>query len=171
MTASIVDPLFSDHIFPDFPFKNQNWLAVAFERNGYDNTRMPEWFFREASNVFNPSESSKLLIKGDCFALEGRGKIACVGFNWDCYSRFMRSAEGFSLEYKMANGTADFACWADPELTVIGGESSKMDEVLDRCGGRESMLGHIEREFFLDEPAGNEDMRRYFRGLLFRDGR
>lgn len=64
---------------------------------------MPEWFFREASNVFNPS--------------------------------------------------------------------SKMDELLDRCGGREPMLGRIEREFFLDEPAGNEDMRRYFRGLLFRDGR
>lgn len=171
MIASLADHLFSDEIFPGFPFKSQSWLAVAFERNRYDNTRMPEWFFREASMVFNPSGSSKLFIKGDCFALEGRDEIASVGFDWDSYSGFMRSPEGFSLEYKMANGAADFACWADPELTVIGGESDRMDVLLDKCGGRESMLGHIEREFFLDESTGNEDMRSYFQGLLFRDRR
>lgn len=171
MIADVVDDLFSDRIFPGFPFKNQSWLAVAFERNMYDNTRMPEWFFREASIAFNPSESSKLLIKGDCFVLEGQDEVARIRFNWDSYSRFMQSPEGFSLEYKMANDAADFGCWADAELTVVGGESSKMDALLDRCGGRESMLRRIEREFFLDEPAGNEDMRIYFQGLLFPDRR
>lgn len=51
MTVSIVDPLFSDHVFPDFPFKNQNWLAVAFERNRYDNTHARVVFPRGIKRV------------------------------------------------------------------------------------------------------------------------
>jgi len=128
---------------------------------------MPERFFHEASLVFNPSRESKLLIMGDCFALEGRSDVASVDFVWDDYSSFMRSKDGFSLEYKMASDSGNFGCWADPELTVVGGEQDKMDMLLEQFGGRESMLKRIETGFFLDEPAGNEDMRAYFRGLLF----
>lgn len=171
MTVGAIDDLFSNRIFPGFPFKDRSWLAVAFERNMYDNTRMPEWFFLGASTIFNPSGRSKLLIKGDCFALEGRDEVAHVDFIWDSYAGFMRSQEGFSLEYKMTNDAADFGCWADAELTIVGGEQGRMDALFNRCGGREPMLERIEREFFLDEPTGNEDMRSYFRGLLFPDSR
>lgn len=171
MTHHMITDLFTDRIFPGFPFRNQHWLAVAFERNMYDAARMPEGFFREASRVFNPSRKSKLLMTGDCFVLEGRVDVALVGFDWDGYSSFMRSKEGFSLEYKMASDSGDWGCWADQELTVVGGEQRKMDRLLEQCGGRESMLKRMETEFFLDEPAGNEDMRAYFRGLLFPDER
>lgn len=167
MTKEMMNGLFAGQIFPEFPFKKHNWLAVAFERNMYDGARMPEWFFREASLVFNPSRELKLLVMGDCFTLEGRNELALVDFTWDEYAKFMRSKDGFSLEYKIASDLGDFACWADAELTVVGGEQDRMDILLNHFGGRESMLGCIEKEFFLDKPVGNEDMRVYFRKLLF----
>jgi len=168
MAALAVDDLFEAEIFPEFPFRNRHWLAVAFERNSHDNTRMPEWFFRAASKHFNPDGKSKLLVKGDCFALDGQlAEVIAVAFDWESYRDFMLSRAGFSIEYKMANDDGTCACWADAELTIFGGAFDKMIKLLDDHGGRNSMLTRIEEEFFLDERAGNEDMRAFFRGLLF----
>lgn len=172
MTARSIYDIFENHIFPGFPFRNRDWLAVAFERNSHDNARMPEWFFRCASKHFNRDGQEKLLIKGDCFALDGRPKeVVEVAFNWDDYHNFMLLPEGFSLEYKMVSEDGACGCWADAELTVFGGAADEMTGLFDDLGGRNSMLASIEREFFLDEPTGNEDMRAYFRGLLFPDCR
>jgi len=172
MIAFKVDDLFERAIFPGFPFRNRDWLAIAFERNSYDNTRLPEWFFRSASQHFNADGQNKLLIKGDCFALsEQIAEVVAVDFDWDSYRNFMLSPESYSLEYKMASKDRSCGCWADAELTIFGGSPEEMTAVLADFGGADAVLARVEREFFLDERDGNEDLRAYFRGLLFPEHR
>jgi hypothetical protein len=167
MIAIPLDSLFSNNIFPEFPFKNQGWIAVAFERNAHSNTRMPEWFFRSACKYYNPNGKNSLLIKGDFFLINGLEEVVEIAFDWDSYKNLIFSPAGFSLEYKMIDKKRRCACWADPELTIFGGEPREMIKLLDEYGGRDHMLKNIESEFFLDRQSGNEDMRAYFRGLLF----
>lgn len=172
MTAPRIEDLFGEEIFPGFPFRNDNWLAVAFERDDYDNTRMPEWFFRAATRHFNQDGENKLLIMGEpVLSPHFSQEIGDIPFDWEHYRSFMLSAERSAIEYKMASEDRKCGCWADPEMTIFGGAPEKMSELLNDAGGRDAMLAHIEQEFFLGEPTGNEDMRSFFRGLLFPEHR
>jgi len=159
---------FSAQMYPDFPFLDRSWLAVAFERNAYDNTRMPSEFFSRVAGEFNVSRSRRLLIGGDCFELDGRPAVQGVEFDWIAYEQFMLSPDGFSLEYKMVSDDGELAIWADPELTVVGGVANKMGRVVSQFGGVASNVRGMYEQFFLDTHAGNEDLRKYLRDLVVR---
>jgi hypothetical protein len=172
MNLSSLEIAFEREIFPGFPFRNRDWRAVAFERDNYDNSRIPEWFFRSASMCFNDDGKNTLSIKGDCFALDGHvSEIVEVPFEWEDYRDFMLSPQAFSIEYKMVSKDGACACWTDAELTVFGGEAEKMTRVLDTNGGADSILEKIEQEFFLGASSGYEEMRTFFRGLLYPEQR
>jgi hypothetical protein len=172
MIASQIKDLFEDEIFPSFPFSNVNWLAVAFERDDYDNARMPEWFFCAATRRFNQDGENKLLIMGEpVVSPHFSQETADIPFDWEHYRNFMLSTERSAVEYKMASEDRKCGCWTDSEMTIFGGVPEKMIELFNDFGGRNAMLAHIEQEFFLDEPSGYEDMRLFLRGLLFPEHR
>lgn len=168
MNREQLDQIFGSQIFPGFPFRREDWIAVAFERNRYDNTRLPQQFFESASQHFSSPRNRSLFVSGDLF---DNGKIARVDFKWQEYRSFMLSPDSFSLEYKIFSENLSCACWADEEITIFGGSPAQMNAVMDDYGGRDSFLSTMEDEFFLKSREGNSDMRHYLAGLLFPEQR
>lgn len=152
---------------PDFPFRNPSWIAVAFERNSYDNTRMPDWFFRAASKHFGGMGAVELLIAGDCFQKAGLPEVSVESFEWERYRKFMLRPEAYSVEYKITSADLQCGCWADPDITVFGGAPAQMSAVLDDLGGAKRLLEHMRQEFLLGAVDGYEEMDQFFQRLLF----
>lgn len=152
---------------PDFPFLDPSWVGVAFERNSYDNTRMPDWFFRAASKHFDGMGAIELLIAGDCFSKAGLPEVCAVPFEWESYRRFMLRPEAYSVEYRMASADLQCGCWANPDITIFGGASIQMSAVLDELGGAKRLLEHMRQEFLLGDVVGYEEMDQFFQRLLF----
>ena len=159
--------VFSIHLNPDFQFRDETWIAVAFERNAYDNTRMPEWFFRVASHQFARSGAVGLLIQGDYFSEAGLSEVTVEPFEWSSYQEFMLRPEAYSLEYRMASSDLQCGVWADADITVFGGEPTLMTAVIDELGGANVLLEHMRQEFLLGDISGYQEMDEYFQRLLF----
>jgi hypothetical protein len=170
MNPAEIENVFASEIYPSYPFRNNLWLAIPFERDAYDGARMPEWFFRAAQKHFNPAGTGSLFIKGDCFVQDGHSEVSRVDFEWEPYRSFMLSKEGFSMEYKVVSDAGECGFWADPESTIFGGDAAKMHALLSEHGGRLAMLTRCNLELFGDS-AGYDEMRAYVRNLLFPEER
>lgn len=169
--ADALNSVFLDIPTGDFPFSNPAWIAVAFERNAYDKSRMPEWFFRAASEYFGRDGAVEWLIAGDCFVQDGLPEICAQSFNWQSYREFMFGPKTHSTEYRMAAADRSCGCWADPDITIFGGEPKQMSVLLAALGGPDHLLAHMRQEFLLGDVAGHSDMDHFFQGLLFPDRR
>lgn len=168
MRTNIFD-IFSRTIFPGFPFREPEWIAIAFERDNYDNTRMPEWFFREAADEF--SADGRMLIKGygENFCGHPSNTLE-LAFSWDEYKKFMLSKKGYSPEYLMVGAAGSWACRADGELAVFGGEPTRMNRIFARHGGKDEVFAAMQRDFSLHDEQRNSELRTYLRELVFRPG-
>lgn len=167
ISVDVLNSIFLRDPRPEFPFRDPSWIAVAFERNAYDNARMPEWFFRAASERFGRLGDNKLLIAGDCFIGAGLPEVCAQPFEWESYRAFMLGAEAYSVEYRMASDDLRCGCWADADITVFGGVPAQMSALLDDLGGAERLLNHMRQEFLLGDVAGYEEMDKFFQRLLF----
>ena len=49
-----VNELFAPTIFPNFPFLEKNWTAIAFDRGNYDFLRCPPDLIKAIYKVFGP---------------------------------------------------------------------------------------------------------------------
>lgn len=163
--------LFSARIFPNFPFQREDWLAVAFERDNYDNARLPEDFFEVVSEEFRAAGESTLLIKGYGEMFDRLpGQILEIEFCWAKYRQAVLSPPYYSVEYKLVGVAGSCACWADPELTVWGGGRETMSKVITRLGGERNLLDRMLKDFYLTpDGTDNEELRRYLRRLIKRD--
>jgi hypothetical protein len=150
----------------DFPFRDMSWRAVAFERNSYDNARLPQWFFEAASGVFSPSGEGDLLIAGDCFDSAGLPRVCRVPFNWTAFRAKMLEPAFYSVEYQIANSDLTCGCLADAEITIFGGEPVRMAQVFERLGGEERLLQIMRQEFLLGDTGAYEEMDRFLQGLI-----
>lgn len=160
--------IFGRQIFPAFPFARNDWMAIAFERDNYDNTRLPEWFFVEARNEF-ARPGSQIFIKGYGERF-GRSEGDCVGipFEWVTYKAFMQSSENYSPEYQMQGDSSNWGFWADPEISVWGGDAAIMARIFDRKGGKAHVVDSMFKDFHLSEMSANRDLQTYLRSLVFR---
>ncbi|MGH8081687.1 MAG: hypothetical protein ACREP7_14015 [Lysobacter sp.] len=165
--ADTLNKVFLDDPRGDFPFGHAAWIAVAFERNAYDNSRMPEWFFRGAAEYFGANGTVEWLIAGDCFKFAELPQISAQPFDWLGYHEFMLRPETYSTEYRMAAADGTCGCWADADITIFGGEPDRMSALLASVGGPDRLLAHMRQEFLLGDVAGYGDMDLFFQGLLF----
>jgi hypothetical protein len=165
MTATV----FAERIFPGFPFTNDNWVAIAFDRDNYDNTRMPEWFFREAQAEFH-RPGDVLLVKGYGEQFEKAGGVLEVPFEWSSYKAFMLSPENYSPEYQLKSSGIEWAFWADPEISVWGGSKEAMKRIFDRRGGRGAVLSSMFEDFHLTDFSRNRELQEFLRGLVAKAG-
>ena len=167
MTSEVqLKSVFSADSSADFPFQNSEWVAVAFERNQYDNTRIPQWFFRTASERFGSEPNSVLLIAGDLFGQSEEDKVKRVRFTWEDYRQFMLTPEVYSVRYQMASEDLRCGCWADEDITVFGGDPELMTQVLGDLGGSDIMLAHMRKEFILSDVDAYPQFDEYLQGLL-----
>ncbi|HSX63873.1 MAG TPA: hypothetical protein VLF15_04040 [Pseudoxanthomonas sp.] len=166
-SAEALNSVFREDLEPDFPFQDSSWIAVAFERNAYDNTRMPEWFFQTMSKHFGDFGKIALLIAGDCFAGAGLPAVCPIPFEWESYRTFMLRPETYSVEYRMTSTDMQCGCWADADITLFGGTPVQMSAVLDELGGPERLLHHMRQEFLLGDVDGYDAMDKFFQRLLF----
>lgn len=171
ISVEVLNSIFSKGPYPEFPFQDQDWIAVAFDRNAYDNTRMPEWFFRAASARFCSDSDIELLIAGDLFTGAGLPAVCTQPFEWESYRTFMLRPEAYSVEYRMASDDLHCGCWADADITVFGGAPAQMSALLADLGGAEKLLDHMRQEFLLGDVAAYEEMDKYFQRLLFPEKR
>jgi hypothetical protein len=160
-----VEKAFSTEIFPGFPFANRTWRGVAFERDSYDNTRVPEDWFRSALGAFGPGTIS---VRGWGGAFERRpAHTAMVPFDWPAYREFMLAPENWSVEYKMLGSTQDWGVWADAEITVWGGSPELMERAFSALGGTECVLARVKREFGVVDGGRYAELRAYLETLVY----
>ncbi|MEI2454003.1 hypothetical protein [Lysobacter firmicutimachus] len=157
--------VFCERAHPDFPFRDRSWIAVAFERNAYDRTYMPEWFFRAASKRLG--DRVALLVAGDGFADAGLAEVCALPFAWEDYREFMARPRAYSLAYRMTGADAAFGCVADADMTVFAGEAARMEALLADVGGAGRLLEHMRQEFLLGDTGGYPEMDLFFQRLLF----
>lgn len=163
--APFVD-IFAPSIFPGFPFQPSGWSAVAFERDNYDNTRVPEDFFVVMSEEFRRAGEQVLFVKGIEAAAMPDAYLE-IEFSWPAYRNAMLTRRNYSVEYRMVGAVQLCACWSDAELTVWGGESAVMRNVVERLGGQRTVEERMLRDFYLDENGtDNQELRRYLARLL-----
>ena len=160
-----INSIFLEEAGPEDYFKDPAWIAVAFERNAYDNTRMPEWFFSAASRQARTHGDVMLMIAGDS-ALRGEEDVHVLPFDWESYRTYMLKQGARSVEYRMASEHLLCGCWADPDITVFGGAPALMSTLLDEIGGTEVMLNHMRQEFVLGDVESYEKMDAFFHHLL-----
>lgn len=161
--------IFSEILGPTsetIPFNDRSWLGIAFDRNAYDNCRMPERFFRYASQHFAESNDPEILIAGECFKCGGLPEIAALPFTWESYREFMLCPSHYCTEYRMAGANSKFACLADADVTVFGGASGPMEKVYSSMGGKAEVLGGMRQEFFLGDSQSYPEFDRYLRRLV-----
>lgn len=170
-SLEIINRIFLQDADPDYPFSDPSWVCVAFERNFYDNTRMPNWFFIAASKFFNANGATELFVSGDCFLDSGLPSVCVVPFEWESYRRLMLRPDLYSVEYRMASSDLQCGCLADPDITVFGGVPSIMAALLDSLGGSSRLLEHMRQEFLLGDLASYKEMDQFFHRLLFPDQR
>lgn len=146
-------------------FKDPAWKAVAFDRNAYDNTRMPEWFFRAASDEAQRLGDFRLIIADDA-AVSGAVEVHVLPFEWGSYSSYMLGKGASSVEYRMASENLLCGCWADPDITVFGGSPALMHSVFQALGGEDVLLNRMRQEFFHGDVQSYGEMDRFLRCLL-----
>lgn len=159
--------LFSQKIYPDFPFVKKDWLAIAFDRDNYDNTRLPEWFFGEAKLEFSQHQEP-ILLKGYGERYENIGDGIELPFEWEAYRQFMCTSKNYSPDYMMKGPANDWAFWGDPETSVWGGEAAAMERIFDRRGGKEAVFALMLEEFGI--PFGlsaYHELQAYLRRLVY----
>lgn len=154
--------VFSESIFPDFPFVNNGWRAIAFERDNYDCARMPKWFFDLAVSVF--SENGDGVVQIDMIDENISAVQYRLCLKWECYHDFMLA--NYSPEYFLTDPGARWGCWIDNEMTVWGGQSSAMMRIFDSIGGVEAVLQFMRNDFFLIDPPSNEKFDAYLVTLV-----
>lgn len=157
--------LFSQTIYPFFPFAKKGWIAVAFDRDNYDNTRLPEWFFVEAHKEF-ARPGAFMYVKGYGEDFESTGECLEIPFEWEAYRSFMLAPKNYSPEYKIHGVANDWAFWADPEISVWGGDAAAMERIFSRIGGKEQVFALMLSDFHLSDLTANQELQGYLRGLL-----
>lgn len=159
---------FSSKIFPGFPFRNNDWVAIAFERDNYTNVRLPEWFFRAAQELLD-SSGEIMLIKGYGEIFDrAPGGVITIPFDWIKFETFMLAPENYSPEYQIEGSKGDWAFWADPELSVWGGHAVIMEKIFDRFGGKQKILISMLKDFYISDIEANAQLYSYLRHLVFR---
>jgi hypothetical protein len=167
LTSLSISKYFRDSIYPEFPFADPTWAGIAFDRDNYDYTRMPELFFRRAVDTFAEARRERIFVRGFGAYFDSRpGRRAIVDFEWTAYRKFVMSKQNYSPEYQMVGSSGQWACWMDPELTVWGGTAEKMNEIYDLHGGREHVLTMMRSEFRIEDDAAHAQMLEFFRTLL-----
>jgi hypothetical protein len=83
---------------------------VAFERDNYDDARVPESFSRTLSEEFACLGDDRLCIEGYGAAFD-RMPEGCleIAFSWDTYRDAMLNRDDYSVEYRMLSNGASCA--------------------------------------------------------------
>lgn len=170
VVADQVKRLFGDTIFPMFPFQDRGWLAIAFERNNYDNRRVPEWVFRRG--ICLAEKGSDIIICGygqPYSSVNGELGAICVSADWSAYSTFMLDRKNYSPDYFIYSTTGNWGLWSDSDLTVFGGDHEMMVPILESLGGTDAAIQFMRKEFGLLDFKTNQELDKYLHALIHRE--
>ncbi len=156
-----VNELFSNKIFPNFPFKKDGWQAIAFDRARYDFLRCPKKLIESISDNFGPC-ITYLHGFGAGFNQKNEFSIS-IEFSVNSYSEFMKDKKCYSPEYYIVEGEERFMIWSDPDMFLFGCRKDDMKLISKSLlGGINSSLEKLMKEdFYLDDSVGSEDMCKY----------
>jgi hypothetical protein len=169
MKLESIRALFAPTIFPSFPFAQRQWLAVAFDRDNYDNTRMPQWWFEAAAESFDATQSE--ILMGPCGPYEAGDKmeIIKVPFEWTKYRLAAQDELRLCPEFILAGSRLDWGVWADPEITVWGGSSAGMNLAISRLGGKGRVLQLMQEDFGVSQSNDQQELISYLKLLIGAD--
>ena len=169
MKLESIRALFASTIFPSFPFSEQQWLAVAFDRDNYDDTRMPQWWFEAAAESFDATQSEVLIGPCGPYAAADKIELVQIPFEWSKYQLAARNELRLCPEFILSGSRLDWGVWADPEITVWGGNSLAMNRAISRLGGKGHVLRLMKEDFGVDQSNEHHELIGYLKSLIGAD--
>lgn len=166
MKLERIRALFASTIFPSFPFSDLQWVAVAFDRDNYDNARMPQWWFEAAAESFDATQSEILIGPCGPYASCDQVDLVRIPFEWSKYQAAARIDLRLCPEFVLAGSRCDWGVWADPEITVWGGSSIRMNRAISKLGGNGHMLQQMQEDFGVRQADQHQELAGYLQMLI-----
>lgn len=158
--------IFSNDI--DRPFRNEDWVAVAFDRDNYDNTRLPDDVFEDLVEVVR-ADCARFIICGSMskFSIDGYVPTQCekTGTTWSEYKKFLMDNDNYAPEFFVFSESKNWGIWADMEITLLGGERRIMNKIIEKRGGVDRVLANMLDEFGVSE-ADYPEFCAYLKRLI-----
>ncbi|WP_131411399.1 hypothetical protein [Dyella terrae] len=166
--ATQLDRYFARDIFPNFPFRNRHWLAVAFDRQAFP-SRMPRWFFDLLVQTYTPTRAPISIYARNPDGTEPAWWRHDVPLEWSAYESVV-TGENSTAEFRMLDPLGRWACWSTNEVTVWGGEAEDMMIIYERMGGRDRVRQSMFNSLHA-YAAHLPSLAKYVRGLVDAAGR
>lgn len=165
--------LFSDEIFPGFPFRPSRWTAMAFDRDSQGGIRIPEAVWTCLVNTLRNSTKERFAFVASSHPLRGgvvaeRQQPFVVALDPSSVIAHFNDRTSYLPEFFMAGGSETWAIWGDSDITVIGGDPEIMSLVTSSIGSPEALVEFIARDFRLKQNAEDAEMWTYIRRLVAR---
>lgn len=162
--------IFGARIFPGFPFDNDGWVAIAYDRDREGGNRLPERIWRllidavrsmtadSRAYVISPYPIVAGTVSEHAQPFEVPLSIAGV-------HGYFGESDRYLPEFLMAGVSEAWAIWGDSDITVLGGSRFIMSAVSEALGGEEGMVDEMARSFRLSDCVEDESMHLYLRDL------
>jgi len=124
------------------PFVSSGWRGCALDRDGYDNTRIPQFLFEAIAAA---AGSAEVFVCGYFPAGESCASLAPT---WQAFRSHLLGQDNWSLEYVVFDSSQRWALLADADATIFGAEpalASAVDSYL--AGHGTSLVQLTESEF------------------------
>ena len=153
----------SDALVADFPpanpLRKAHWAALAFDRNSYSDLAPSEiWDALLATHCSLCNESKIFVISAVDVALERLP--AHISASRTDLMTYLQENFRFTSDHYILSPTQEWLCRLDQDVTLIAADSHFMRDVVNRCGGLDSIMGIMINDFDPD-PSDSVGLRSY----------
>lgn len=162
------EELFTQDIYPGFPFRPTDWHAIAFNRDLHGNSRMALSDWMQLLDVLRQGTTDKVALLLTPFAeIHGRDPVQPIILPLEGDAVVSQFLEGsYFPEFFLAGESRTWAVRGDSDFTIIGGQKPLMSEFIARLGGMDRVSERMNAEFAIGEGEEDASMRSYLKKLL-----
>lgn len=165
--------IFKDRIFPGFPFRSSEWVAMAFNRDTQGLRRMPVAVWSSALGAMRHIERFGFIVSPDPVVSGSVSQLEqpfVVALELESVLNHFDNSEMYLPEFFMSSASESWGIWGDSDFTVLGGHVAMMEYVFECFGGATGAMQQMVDDFHLDpRSAVDASMLEYCQQLLVGD--
>lgn len=164
-TGIACSDLLSGVEFPAFPFANNNWYGLVFNRDCHGRGGVPKDVFEAMVDAANVDCDDHLLFVPAVLPLDGAPPFSERKFRtWDQYLALL-SDSGYCPEYFVVNPQGSMLFWVDPDASVVGADRNIVEIAVRTLGGLQEVIRRSADEFGVEVGDPESDVAAYIRAL------